>query len=100
MVQTRNQQGGHLSPAKPGCPTTTTGGFAPAVLCSNVTMGVTAAGDVVTTSSKTAIGGLLSSQPGGVFVGTSSTEANVHSPTSDGATPGTRVTSYDAGTRH
>ncbi len=70
-----------MSPANPGHSTTTTGGLVPATSYSNVTMSITAAG-----------------RPGSALVGTSSTERSFHSPTSDGATLRTRVTSFAAGT--
>ncbi len=95
MVETRTN---NLSPANPGRLTTTTGGLVPAVSRSNVTLSITDAGDSVTTSSKTATGGLLSSQPGSAFAGTSSTETNVHSSMSYGATSLTMATSHGAST--
>ncbi len=70
----------------------------PAPSRSTVTSSVTAAGDSVTTGSKTATGGLLSSRPCSAFTVTSSPAGSVHSSMSDSATPRTQVTSYDAGT--
>ena len=98
MVHTRNQPGGDLSPATSGRPTTTTGGLVPATSYSTVISGVTAAGDSVTTGSKTATGGLLSSRPGGTLAVTSPPTGNVHFSVSATATPRARVASSDVGT--
>ena len=98
MVHTRNQSGEDLSPATSGHSTTTTDGVVPATSYSTVTSGVTAAGDSVTTGSKTATGGLLFSRPGSTLAVTSSPTGNVHFPASATATPRTRVTSSDVGT--
>ncbi len=98
MVHNRNQPGGDLSPATSGHLTTTTSGLVPATTYSTVTSGVTAAGDFVTTGSKTATGGLLSSRPGGTLVGTSPPSGDAHFSASASATPRTRAASYDAGT--
>ncbi len=98
MVHTRNQPGGDSSPAVSGHSTTTTGGFVPATSCSAVTSSVTAAGDAITTGSKTAAGGLLSSRLGGTFAVTSPPSGNGHFSGSATATPRTRVSSLDVGT--
>ncbi len=98
MVHTRNQLGRDLSPATSGRSKTTTGGLVPATSHSAVTSSVMAAVDSVTTGSKTATGGLLSSRPGGAFVVTGSLTGSVPSSVSASATPRTRVTSYDVGT--
>ncbi len=98
MVHKRNQPGGDLSPATSGRSMTTTSGFVPATSYSMVTSSVTAAGDSITTGSKSATGGLLSSRPGGTIAVTSSPTGNVHFSTSASATPRTRVTSSDVGT--
>ncbi len=87
-----------MSPANPGHSTTTTGGLVPASSHSTVTSSVMSAGDSVTTGSKSATCGLLSSRPSGAFAVTSSPTGRVHSSTSASATPRTRVTSYNAGT--
>ncbi len=86
-----------MSPANPVRSTTTTGGLVPAPSRSTVTSGVTAAGDSVTTGSKTATGGLLSSRLGSALAVTSSPTGSAHSSVSASATPRTRVISYDAG---
>ncbi len=98
MVHTRNQPGGDLSPATSGRSTTTTGGPVPATYYSAVTSSVTAAGDSITTGSKTAAGGLLSSRPGDAFAVTSPPSGNVHFFASATATPRMRVSSSDVGT--
>ncbi len=98
MVHTRNQPGGDLSSAVSGRSTTTTGGLVPATSCSAVTSSVTAAGDAITTGSKTATGRLLSSRPGGTFAVTSPPSGNGHFSASANATPRTRVASSDVGT--
>ncbi len=98
MVHTGNQPGRDLSPATCGRLTTTTGGLVPANSCSTVTSHVTAAGDSVTTGSKTATGGHLSSPPGGAFAVTSPPTGNGHFSASATATPRTRVSSSDVGT--
>ncbi len=98
MVYTRNQPGGDLSPATSGRPMTTTGGLVPATSYSAVTTSVSAAGDAITTGSKTAAGGLLSSQPGGAFAVTIPPSSNGHFSACANATPRTRVSSFDVGT--
>ncbi len=98
MIHTRNQPGRDLSPATSDRPTTTTGGVVPATTYSTVTFGVKAAGDSVTTGSKTATVGLLSSRPGSTLAVTSPPSGNVHFSASATATPRTRVVSSDAGT--
>ncbi len=98
MVHTRNQPGGDSSPVVSSRSTTTTGGFVPATSCSAVTSHVAAAGDVITTGSKTAAGGLLSSRPDGTFAVTSPPSGNVHFSGSANAAPRTRVSSSDVGT--
>ncbi len=70
----------------------------PATFYSAVTSSVSAAGDAITTGSKTAAGGLLSSQPGGAFAVTSPPSGNGHFPKSANATPRTRVSSFDVST--
>ncbi len=98
MVHTRNQPGRDLSPATSGHPTTTNGDLVPATTYSTVISGVKAAGDSVTTGSKTATGGLLSSRPGGTLAVTSPRSGNAHFSASATATPRTRVASSDAST--
>ncbi len=98
MVHTRNQPSGDLSPAVSGHSTNTTGGLLPATYYSAVTSSVTAAGDSITTNSKTATGGLLSSWPGGTFAVTSPPSGNGHFSASANATTRTRVASSDVGT--
>ena len=98
MVHIRNQSGGDLSPATSGHSTTTPGGPVPATSYSAVTSSVTAAGDSITTGSKTATGGILSCRPGGSLAVTSQPSDNVHFSASATATPRTRVSSSDVGT--
>ncbi len=70
----------------------------PAASCSAVTSIVTAAGDAITTGSKTATGGLLSSRPGGTFAVTSPPSGNGHFSGSATATPRARVSISEVGT--
>ena len=98
MVHTRNQPGGDLSPAVSSRSTATTGGLVPATSCSAVTSSVTAAGDAITTGSKTAAGRLLSSRPGVTFAVISPSSGNGHFSASANATPRTLVSSSDVGT--
>ncbi len=98
MVHARNQPGGDSSPATSGRLTTTTGGLVPATAYSAVTSRGTAAGDSITTGSKTAAGGLLSSRPGGTLAVTSPPSGNAHFSASATATPRTRVSSSNVGT--
>ncbi len=103
MVLTKGQQAGDVSPANVNQVLVTTGGETLALLGS----GASQCGchrcrwlrhRCRWLSSKAATGGLLSSRPDGAIAGTSSFEASVHSPTSDGALPVTTVVSYDAST--